>query len=160
MPNVDQSVGTCAAAANCHAEARAKRRFSLRRVPASNKLVRGLHIQGTRWRGLLLFLANSPSLRVTAAPRTESDRFAWWVHPGALGSRTSGCAQILDKEALAYRHRLRLPCRWQAAVAAVASCEETPCRSHRDWRQGDDKIRRGDDKIRRADVTHGRSDRR
>ena len=45
--------------------------FSLRRVPASNKLVRGLHIQGTRWRGLLLFLANSPSLRVTAAPRRE-----------------------------------------------------------------------------------------
>jgi len=32
----------------------------------------------------------------------ESDRFAWWVHPGALGSRTSGCGQILDKEALAY----------------------------------------------------------
>ena len=30
------------------------------------------------------------------------DRFAWWVHPGALGSRTSGCGQILDKEALAY----------------------------------------------------------
>ena len=28
--------------------------------------------------------------------------FAWWVHPGALGSRTSGCGQILDKEALAY----------------------------------------------------------
>ena len=25
----------------------------------------------------------------------ESDRFAWWVHPGALGSRTSGCGQIL-----------------------------------------------------------------
>eukprot|EP00964_Phaeocystis_antarctica_P056866 scaffold33584_cov45-Phaeocystis_antarctica.AAC.1 len=33
----------------------------------------------------------------------ESDRFAWWVHPRALGSRTSGCAQILDKEALAYQ---------------------------------------------------------
>ena len=36
----------------------------------------------------------------------ESGRFAWWVHPGALGSRTSGWrhgAQILDKEALAYR---------------------------------------------------------
>ena len=32
----------------------------------------------------------------------ESDRFAWWVHPGALGSRTSGCAQILENEALAY----------------------------------------------------------
>jgi len=31
------------------------------------------------------------------------DRFAWWVHPGALGSRTSGCGQILDKEALAYQ---------------------------------------------------------
>ena len=30
----------------------------------------------------------------------ESDRFAWWVHPGALGSRTSGCGQILDKKAL------------------------------------------------------------
>ena len=70
MPNVAQSVGTCAAAANCHTEARAKRPFSLGRVPASNKLVRGLHIQGTRWRGLLLFLANSPSLRVTAAPRS------------------------------------------------------------------------------------------
>ena len=35
----------------------------------------------------------------------ESDRFAWWVHPGALGSRTSGCAQILDKEALAYTRK-------------------------------------------------------
>eukprot|EP00964_Phaeocystis_antarctica_P161989 scaffold135342_cov127-Phaeocystis_antarctica.AAC.1 len=45
--------------------------FSLGRVPASNKLVRGLHIEGTRWRELLLFLANSPSLRVTAAPRRE-----------------------------------------------------------------------------------------
>ena len=33
----------------------------------------------------------------------ESDRFAWWVHPGALGSRTSGCGQILAKEAIAYR---------------------------------------------------------
>ena len=31
----------------------------------------------------------------------ESDRSDWWVHPGALGSRTSGCGQILDKEALA-----------------------------------------------------------
>ena len=28
----------------------------------------------------------------------ESDRFAWWVHAGALGSRTSVCAQILEKE--------------------------------------------------------------
>jgi len=105
MPNVARSVGTCTAAADCHAEARAKRPFSLGRVPASNKLVQGLHIEGTRWRGLLLFLANSPSLRVTAAPRrvpAESDRFAWWVHPGALGSRTSGCGQILDKEGLAY----------------------------------------------------------
>ena len=32
----------------------------------------------------------------------ESGRFAWWVHPGALGSRTSGCAQILDKMFIAY----------------------------------------------------------
>ena len=71
MPNVAQSVGTCTAAADCHAEARAKRPFSLGRVPASNKLVQGLHIEGTRWRGLLLFLANSPSLRVTAAPCIE-----------------------------------------------------------------------------------------
>ena len=40
-----------------------------------------------------------------ALPRpAESDRIAWWVHPGALGSRTSGCAQILDKQALAYIH--------------------------------------------------------
>eukprot|EP00964_Phaeocystis_antarctica_P107519 scaffold72224_cov45-Phaeocystis_antarctica.AAC.1 len=35
----------------------------------------------------------------------ESDRSAWWVHPGALGSRTSGCGQILDKEAIAYTVR-------------------------------------------------------
>ena len=102
MPNVAQSVGTCAAAANCHAEARAKQLFSLGRVPASNKLVRGLHIQGTRWRGLLLFLANSPSLRVTAAPRRE--RQICLVGPSrGVGFAHLGLRTDLDKEALAYR---------------------------------------------------------
>eukprot|EP00964_Phaeocystis_antarctica_P142019 scaffold107171_cov99-Phaeocystis_antarctica.AAC.5 len=34
------------------------------------------------------------------------DHNLWWVHPGALGSRTSGCcAQILDKEAIACTQR-------------------------------------------------------
>ena len=102
MPNVAQSVGTCAAAANCHAEARAKQLFSLGRVSASNKLVRGLHIQGTRWRVCCCSWRTRPASGSLPRP-AESDRFAWWVHPRALGSRTSGCAQILDKEALAYQ---------------------------------------------------------
>ena len=107
MPNVAQSVGTCAAAAICHAEARAKRPFSLRRMPASNKLVRGLHIQGTRWRGLLLFLANSPSLRVTAAPR--SGRNICLVGPSrGVGFAYLGLRTDPRKEALAYRSGRRV----------------------------------------------------
>ena len=51
-----------------------------------------LHIQGTRWRGLLLFLTNSPSLRVTAAPR-GGRQICLVGHPGAPGR-----AQILDKK--------------------------------------------------------------
>ena len=69
--HVIQSVDACTTAANCHGEARANRPFSLGRARASNMLGRGLHIQGTRWHGLLLFMVNSPSLRVTAAPRKE-----------------------------------------------------------------------------------------
>eukprot|EP00964_Phaeocystis_antarctica_P163821 scaffold140708_cov136-Phaeocystis_antarctica.AAC.1 len=46
MPKVAQSVGACTAAANCHAEARAKRPFSLGRVPASNKFVRAFTLKG------------------------------------------------------------------------------------------------------------------
>ena len=71
MPNVAQSVDACTVAVNYHAEARAKQPFSLGHAPASNMLVRGLHIQGTRWRGLLLCMVNSPSVRVTAAPRRD-----------------------------------------------------------------------------------------
>ena len=49
----------------------------------------------------------------------ESDRFAWWVHPGALGSRTSGCGQILDKEALAY---------WYSYARSEGRAERRPIR--------------------------------
>ena len=61
----------------------------------------------------------------------KSDRSAWWVHPGALGSRTSGCGQILDKKDVAYRlvwfeagtrprlkGRLARASAWQLAAAA------------------------------------------
>ena len=42
------------------------------------------------WRGLLPCMVNSPSLRVL--PRPAQREFAWWVHPAALGSRTSRAA--------------------------------------------------------------------
>ena len=71
MPNVIQSVDACTTAANCHGEARTNRPFSLGRERTSNMLGRGVHIQGTRWHGLLLCMMNTPSLRVTAAPRGE-----------------------------------------------------------------------------------------
>ena len=106
MPNVAQSVGACTAAANCHAaEARAKRPFSLDRVAASNKFVqafvRAFTLKGRDDAGCCCSWRTRPASGSLPHP-AESDRSAWWVHPEALGSRTSGCGQILDKEALAY----------------------------------------------------------
>ena len=52
--------------------------------------------QASTW--LCIFRMLSPIV----CPKVLSDRFAWRAQSRALGSRTSGCAQILDKEALAY----------------------------------------------------------
>ena len=69
-------------------------------------LGRGLHIQGTRWHGLLLCMVNSPSLLATAAPRRERQICLVGT------SRGVGFAQILDKMFLAYcsGRRLLLSC--------------------------------------------------
>ena len=51
-------------------------------------------------RAVAACMVNSPSLRVL--PRPAQREFAWWVHPAALGSRTSRAAvrtaEIHDKE--------------------------------------------------------------
>ena len=107
MPNVAQSVGACTAAASCHAEARAKRPFRLGRVPASTSSCGAFTLKGRDGAGCCCSWRTRPASGSLPRP-AAGDIFAWWVHPGALGSRTSGCAQMLDKEGLAYIIRLVL----------------------------------------------------
>ena len=64
------------AAVNCHGKARTNRPCAvLGAVLAAHELKHARagrsHSKGTRWHGLLLCMMNTPSLRVTAAPRGE-----------------------------------------------------------------------------------------
>ena len=61
--------------------------------------------------------------------------FAWWVHPGALGSRTSGCAQILDKEGLAYsqKDKLNRPVRSDQTDARTRTPPRMMSTQRRSW---------------------------